>query len=621
MRWSVATALLVVSAVACAQTSPYQPGRGLYPKFGGKTAEPGITYGVVPGLPLPKTILYSVSPDVLAADAESWAKLGFGAFFVTGVASEWSTDVWAADGEPWTIGRSDKTWQTLRRANERCKALGAETFLTMAFSHTFDWFDDLAWQKIENNFRQFGLFAKSSGCTGVAIDVEYIGEQYHFDWAGYDYVGYTRADLVAKVRARAAQIARAIYDVFPEAPLLSFPESGFGLGSWLHAAWVEEAARRNAPGGVHLCTEFTYRDPNIRYMFAHAWLCDRVIEQVLSERGKAYWRKKCSIAEGLWPFGVDSDGELGAHGLAPSPDEFRQAFAASLMVGSRYNWIYAGDAFDPMLGRSNQGYPGQPPVADYLPVLRERKIATNPKYVRLAQELRRLDTRDYGPDLGLELVPALTGPREALELDIMPAGVFSRSPNATVREALWQIAPRLRSGEPVDLPAIFPVQAHWMLIGPFGNTDGRGFDAVYPPEKGISLGAEAEGVGGKVRWTEYRGKPGGLMVDLAKVFTPSEQVCAYALCYVHADRACNVQVRVSGNDTWKLWVGGKLVRACSDPGRIYLDREVLPVSLPAGTTPILLKVCNDLRDWGFVLRLTDTAGKPMPGLRIDTKPE
>lgn len=69
------------------------------------------------------------------------------------------------------LGRADKNWQQVRRANERCQKLGAETFLAMAFSHHFDWFDDLAWQKIENNFYQFALFAKSSGCTGIAIDV------------------------------------------------------------------------------------------------------------------------------------------------------------------------------------------------------------------------------------------------------------------------------------------------------------------------------------------------------------------------------------------------------------------------------------------------------------------
>ena len=261
-------ALTVIVAWACsggiAQESPYRPGPNRYPKFDGKQAESDIGYGHVAALPLPRTILYNVTPAALAADAESLRKLGFDAFFITGVAPEWSTDIWGSDGEPWTIGRSDKNWQLVCKANERCKELVAETFLTMAFSHSFDWFDDLAWQKIENNFYQFGLFAKTAGCTGLAIDIEYVGEQYSFDWKGYDYKGYTRRDLVEQVRKRGRQMARGIFEAFPEVRFLTFPEQDYNLGSWLHAEWIEEAARRQAPGGVHLCTEYTYRRPNIR---------------------------------------------------------------------------------------------------------------------------------------------------------------------------------------------------------------------------------------------------------------------------------------------------------------------------------------------------------------------
>ena len=87
------------------------------------------------------------------------------------------------------------------------------------------------------------------------------------------------------------------------------------------------------------------------------------------------------------------------------------------------------------------------------------------------------------------------------------------------------------------------------------------------------------------------------------------------------DRARQLQIRVSGNDVWKLWIGGKLVHECADEVRIILDREVLPVSLPAGTTPILVKVCNNRRDWGFVLRITDGNGRLVPGLEVGLKPE
>jgi hypothetical protein len=611
--------LWITCSITLAQDSPYRPGPNRYPHYDRKTAEPKVTYGRVPSLPFPKTILYSVSPAALAADADQLLKLGFDAFFITGVASEWSTDVWGSDGESWTIGRSDKNWQTVRKANERCQQLGAETFLTMAFTHRFDWFDDLAWQKIENNFRQFALFAKTSGCTGVAIDIEYIGEQYSYSWEGYDYVGYSRRDLAELIRKRGTQIAGAVLDAFPEARFLTFPEQYYHLGTWLHIAWIEEAARRNAPGGIHYCTEYTYRRANIRHMFAHAWLNNRVLQSLLSEKGKTYWMNKCSIAEGLWPYGEDPDNS--GHGVAPTPDEYRQAYAASLMAGSSYNWVYSHDAYEAMLGRSNKSYPGQAAVADYLPIMRERQMATNPEYVRLAQDMRRLILRDYSQELGLTLAAAIIGPLQDSAMDIIPNKLILGSPNAALQDSLWDIARREFEGEMVDLPALFPAQRDWLLIGPFANKEKCGFATIYPPELGINLNAKIDGLNGQVRWTEYHCASSSIMVNMAEELKPSEEVCAYALCYVKSDRARKVQIRVSGNDVWKLWIGGKLLHESADAGRMILDREVVPTTLQAGTTPILIKVCNNKRDWGFVLRITDHGGKPVQGLRTMLRPE
>ena len=610
--------LTLCSAIVLAQPSPYRPGPNRYPHYDRKKAEANVSYGRVPSLAMPKTILYSVSPTALLADLDQLSALGFDAFFITGVASEWSTDVWGSDGESWTIGRKDKNWQTVRQANERCRQIGAETFLTMAFTHRFDWFDDLAWQKIENNFKQFALFAKTSGCTGVAIDIEYIGEQYSYSWEGYDYDGYSRRDLAALIRKRGTQIACAVLDAFPEARLLTFPEQYYHLGTWLHIAWIEEAARRNAPGGIHYCLEYTYRRANIRHMLAHAWLNNRVLQSLLSEPAKAYWMRKCSMAEGLWPWGEDPDPS--GHGVAPTTDEFRQAYAGSLMASACYNWVYSHDAYETMLGRSAKSYPGQAAVADYLPILRERLMATDAEYVRVAQDLRRMILRDYSRELGLTLAAAIVGPLQDSALEIIPNKIFDHTPNAVLQDSMWDVARRELEGELIDMPMLFPAQRDWLLIGPFANKEKRGLATVYAPEKGINLTAKIDGLDRQVAWKEYHCPSYSIMVNLAKEFKPSEEVCAYALCYAKTEKATKVQIRVSGNDVWKLWVGGKLVHESPDEGRILLDREVLPVTLAAGSTPILIKVCNNKRDWGFVLRVTDREGKPVPGLKMGIEP-
>ena len=613
----LAVLLAALPSAGAAPDSPYKPGPNRYPRFEAKSAEHGVTYGRRDDLPLPKTILYSVSPDELLADAEEWSKRGFSGFFVTGVAPEWSSDIWATDGEPWTIGSSDKTLQKVKQANAQCRRLGADTFLTMAFSHTFDWFDDIAWQKIEDNFRQFARFARASGCRGLAVDIEYVWPQYHFVWEGYTYDGYTRRDLVAKVRQRAAQMARAMYDAFPDAPLLTFPESGMAFGLWIQSAWIEEAARRDAPGGVHLCTEYTYRRPNLRYMLGHAWMNSALLHRVLSPRAWAYWRSRCSIAEGLWPFGEDSEDY---HGVPPSVDEFRQAFAASLMVGSRYNWIYTHDARPAMLGRKPYATPIAGGMDAYMRVIADRQVVTDARYLRVARDLRSLTLRDYVPDLGLTIVPTLAGPREELEVGLMPVSIYAPSPNAPMRDTLWNVGTRILAGEAVDLHREFSTNTHWLLIGPFANAAKRGYDTVYPPETGFDPADAYDGVGGRVRWTEYRGAAGQFSVNLARVFKPTEEVCAYAQCWARVSKPCEAEIRVGANDTWKLWVGGRNAFQNPDEGRIILDRDVVPVSLPAGTTPILLKVCNNRKDWGFVFRITAPGGKPLPGLELVTHP-
>ncbi len=174
-----------------------------------------LRYGHDVALPAPKSLVFSITPDRIIADAEAWKTIGADGFFLEGVASEWSSDIWATDGKPFTIGESDETFQKVRRANEVCAKLGMANFLKVAFANPFEWFNDTAWQHIEHNFRQFAIFARDSGCRGVALDIEYIGQQYVFDWPGYDYKGYTREDLIRKIRERATGVMRAIYDEFP----------------------------------------------------------------------------------------------------------------------------------------------------------------------------------------------------------------------------------------------------------------------------------------------------------------------------------------------------------------------------------------------------------------------
>jgi len=615
MRHSLPISLLLV--LTTVSFSPVGSGSSLIPsppELKSMSAEHGLSYGTNSDLPVPKTILFSAGPDHIIADAEQWARRGINAFFLDFVARDWSSDIWARDGKPWTIGESDEMFQKAKRANEICRRIGSETFLKIAFDHPFEWFNDTAWQQMYHNFRQFAIFARDSGCTGIALDIEYVGEQYDFDWEGYTYDGYTRKELVEKIRERMTNVIRILYDEFPTMVFLTFPEEGLSLGTVIHVAWIEEAARRNAPGGVHYCTEYTYRNPNIRYMFAHAWACNDLFNRLLSRRARRYWAEKCSIAAGVWPFGFNYQN---VYDPGMPYEEFRQGFAASLMLSSRYNWIYSHNCRELLVGRDIDKYTGDADIEAYLNVIADKKIVTTPKYVELAKELRRMTLRDYSDDLGLIPFVSFAGPLDVPVVQLTPVTLCDKAE----LEKSWDIALNYFSGADVNLREYFGTQTHWMVIGPFPNDEQfTGHHAVYPPERSIDLDGEYDGLKGKVRWAEHRQEGRHVSVDFTKLFEPTEHVCAYALCYVTSPEQRDVQVRLGTNDSGKLWVDDTLVFDYPHEGTAFLDREIIPVTLPEGTTPVLLKICNGQVNWGFVFRITDQEGRPIKDLRYTVAP-
>jgi len=164
---------------------------------------------------------------------------------------------------------------------------------------------------------------------------------------------------------------------------------------------------------------------------------------------------------------------------------------------------------------------------------------------------------------------------------------------------------------------------HWMLIGPFDNTGGRGHERVYLPEKAIDLSKSYEGKDGKrVEWFEFRGREWQGAINLALLISPKDWTTAYALCYVTSPRKQAVQFRVGSNDSIKVWLNDAEVwDKPIPPGRqLKLDDDIVPVTLPKGTSRILLKISNLAKSWGFCFRITDEAGRPIEGLRFSIKP-
>lgn len=143
----------------------------------------------------------------------------------------------------------------------------------------------------------------------------------------------------------------------------------------------------------------------------------------------------------------------------------------------------------------------------------------------------------------------------------------------------------------------------WMIVGPFDNTDSKGFDIAYGPEQGaVNLEAEYEGLGGgTVRWKPYP-LPGN-EVDFLDQFKVKEWVCAYAYTTVRSEKEIDAKLLVASDDGCKVWLNGNLVDSVLKSRGVYEEVDAVPVRLRKGENKILIKVEQRFWGWGFMLQV------------------
>ncbi len=142
----------------------------------------------------------------------------------------------------------------------------------------------------------------------------------------------------------------------------------------------------------------------------------------------------------------------------------------------------------------------------------------------------------------------------------------------------------------------------WYLIGPFDNSDGRGFTAAYPPEREIQLDKEYEGKKQqKVRWREMPFQDGQVQ-SLLPHFADKTFGVAYLYRAIHAPAAMQLPISLGSDDTLTVWLNGEKIheenvyRACA------ADQVRLTLSLRPGVNHLLLKICQGDGEWAFYFR-------------------
>lgn len=189
-----------------------------------------------------------------------------------------------------------------------------------------------------------------------------------------------------------------------------------------------------------------------------------------------------------------------------------------------------------------------------------------------------------------------------------------------------QLAESLKGlGVDVDMNRHFGFITDWKLIGPFDNTDMKGFAVAFPPESDVSLDAEHPGKSAAVKWFDHATDHELGEVDLNKAITTEQGVTAYALAEFYSDEARPIDIRLASVNANKVWLNGELLTA----NEVYhtmaeMDQYIAHGELRPGTNVILLKICqNEMTEswakvWKFQCRVCDEVGTGV--LSTDRKP-
>ena len=183
-----------------------------------------------------------------------------------------------------------------------------------------------------------------------------------------------------------------------------------------------------------------------------------------------------------------------------------------------------------------------------------------------------------------------------------------------------------RLGVPVDLPRHFGFLMQWQVIGPFDNTDRKGFETEFPPEKDVRLDAAYDGKGQQVKWAPFVSADEYGKLDFNKPLGMQKEVTAYAVTTFDSPVERDAELRLGCKNAWKVWLNGSMLFGRDEYHRgQQMDQYKLKCHLKKGPNVVLVKCCQNEQketwtaEWEFQLRICDSAGTAILSAKADTK--
>lgn len=147
----------------------------------------------------------------------------------------------------------------------------------------------------------------------------------------------------------------------------------------------------------------------------------------------------------------------------------------------------------------------------------------------------------------------------------------------------------------------------WEMAGPYTRDSGDLFVDAFAPET-----ADRD----TVEWEKLRPEnaENSWLVILNERFGTSRKV-AYLRTSIYAATAASARLEIGSDDGVKIWLNDALVHE-NDVGRgVTPGDDIATVELQEGWNQLLFKVVNKGGGWGACLRVRDTEGNHLPGIK------
>jgi hypothetical protein len=557
---------------------------------------PVIMFNLAQARDIPRTIAYSAQPNSYFNDhAADVAKILDGFFFVSG---SWDESVVAnlglEDGPPAVNDWKEKVRDNLIHLRQTGVT---ENSLGVSFSDSAPWpsaetlLSEEYCSKFSKHFAAIGRAAKELGFIGVSIDVEYPYPRYQLDHKIYTYEGYTAEDLLAAAARQGRAAMTALLEEFPEAVIFLLPGDLWGrsIERAFVFAMLDVMAERDAPGGLHLAFERSYclLDPVSQVAIPRVGDC--AAEHLVEGKALDYWKRRCTVAPGVWPLhqvetgGLDYPKRPWSEELA----ELRQQMRTLRTVAKKYIWTFSGHpAWYPysselvsQYGLPKQDFEGaEEAITGWHDILSEKKPTDDPKLLKLIGEVEKFDRGEI---------------------------------------------------DAAKLCTRFGTPGEWAMLGPLGNPfAGAAFSAPTAALPPIRFDRPIAGRDGAVRWFPFRNLDplGSVHLRAALEWLRTDDCSAQLVTWITSKEETHGFLNMGWDDGVEVRLGGEVVFDRREyekggHGLLYLDRydfeERVPVTIPKGSTRLAVTSINSHGGWGVNIRLTDAEGFPLEGVKFN----